>query len=231
MERIQNGLNTTVVVGAKAQTVSGGKHVIDHTYPEHKVTDGAFIAVAPAKDGMIYEGDLGQFDYGTNTVKHMKVFVLHTASASADTSLKLVAGDGYHVPEVGEVIMLAPDNFSTGSGTAKAITGSTLHSTGEYYTVTFADAFGVAYSEGSVFVEGAEAGSSKAVLVKPNVVFPQDIYFYETPAATYNASTGFKYYTSLYDACAILGRKLTVSVPAGARVLLREGYSDIKIVE
>lgn len=230
MNRIQNGLNTATVVGYKTQTVNGGKHVIDHTYPEHKVTDGAFISNPPAQNGMIFEGDLGQFDYNTNVVKHLKVFVAHTAAASAATSVLVKAGEGYHVPEVGEVIMVAPSNFSSGTGNARAITAVELHSTGAYYTLTV-DAFDVAIAEGAVLVEAVEAGDGKAPLVVPNVVFPQDIYIYEVPAATYNASTGFKYYTSLYDACAILGRKLTVSVPAGARVALRSGYSDIKIVE
>lgn len=230
MNRIQNGLNTATVVGYKTQTVAGGKHVIDHTYPEHKVTDGAFISNPPAQNGMIFEGDLGQFDYNTNVVKHLKVFVAHTAAASAATSVLVKAGEGYHVPEVGEVIMVAPSNFSTGTGNARAITAVELHATGAYYTLTVA-AFDVAIAEGAVLVEGVEAGDGKAPLVVPNVVFPQDIYIYEVPAATYNAATGFKYYTSLYDACAILGRKLTVSIPAGARVALRTGYSDVKIVE
>ena len=231
MDRIQNGLNTTTVVGAKSQTIGGGKTVIDHTYPEHKVTDGAFIVNPPAKDGMIYEGDLGQFDYGTNTVKHLKLFVVHADAVASATQIQLVAGNGYHIPEVGEVVMIAPSNFDTGNGTARAINAVALHSTGAYYTVTLADALGTAVKDGDVLVEGAEAGTGKAVLVKPNVVFSKDIYIYETPASTYNASTGFKYYASLFDSCALLGRKLTVAIPAGARVLLRSGYSDIKIVE
>lgn len=226
-----NGLNISTVVGSKSSTVHGGKHVIDHTYPEHKVTDGAFIVNCPAQDGMIYEGDLGQFDYGTNTVKHMKVFVLETAIASGDTEIKVLAGDGYHIPEVGEILAIAPADFDVDTVTAKTVTAVVLHSSGAYYTVTLEGALGTAADEGTVLVEAASAGNGKAVLVKPNVVFPQDIFIYQTPATTYNASTGFKYYTGLYDACALLGRKLTVAVPAGARVLLRKGYSDIKIVE
>ena len=231
MNRIQNGLNTATVVGYKTQTVNGGKHVIDHTYPEHKVTDGAFISNPPAQNGMIFEGDLGQFDYNTNVVKHLKVFVAHTAVASADTAVNVKAGDGYHVPEVGEIIMVAPSNFSTGTGTARTITAVALNSGGLYYELTLDGSFGAAVDANTVLVEGASAGTEKAVAVIPNVVFPQDIFIYETPASTYNAATGFKYYTSLYDACAILGRKLTVSIPAGARVALRSGYSDVKIVE
>jgi len=231
MERIQNALNTATVVGVKTQTVNGGKHVIDHTYPEHKVTDGAFISNPPAVDGMIYEGDLGQFDYNTNIVKHMKVFVANAIAASGATEIVVKAGAGYHIPEVGKVVMIAPSNFSTGTDTARTITAAVLHSTEAYYTLTLNDALGTALAVGDKLVEGASAGTGKAPLVLPNVVFPQDIYIYETPAATYNASTGFKYYTSLYDACAILGKKLTVAVPTGARVNLRAGYSDIKIVE
>jgi len=231
MERIQNGLNTATVVGVKSQTVNGGKHVIDHTYPEHKVTDGAFISNCPAQDGMIYEGDLGYFDYSANTVKHMKVFVSNAIAASGATEIQLKAGNGYHIPEVGEVIMIAQSNFSTGTDTARTITAAVLDATEAYYTVTLSDALGTALADGTKLVEGASAGTGKLALVVPNVVFPQDIYIYEVPAATYNASTGAKYYTSLYDACALLGNKLTVAVPTGARVNLRSGYSDIKIIE
>lgn len=228
---VTTGLNTTSMVGTKSTTVNGGKHVIDHTYPEHKVTDGAFIVNMPAVGGMIYEGDLGQFNYADNTVKHLKLFVANAIAASAATAVQLVAGDAYHVPEVGEVIMIAPSNFATGTDTAVTILSVALHSTGAYYTVGLSAALGTALAVGDVLVEAVEAGSGKAPLVVPNAVFPVDIYAYETPAATYNAATGFKYYTSLYDACAILGSKVTVDIPAGARVSLRAGYSDVKIVE
>lgn len=228
---IQNGLNTGTVVVSKSGSILGGKHVIDHSYPEHKVTDGAFIVNCPAVDGMIYEGDLGEFDYNTNTVKHMKVFVSNAVAASGATAIQLKAGNGYHIPEVGEVIMIAPSNFATGTDVAVTIESVVLHSGGTYYTVGLSAALGTALADGTALVEAEEAGSGKAPLVVPNVVFTQDLYIYETPAATYNAATGAKYYVPLYDACAILGRKLTVSVPAGARVNLRAGYSDVKIVE
>lgn len=228
---IQNGLNTATVVSSKTGAILGGKHVIDHSYPEHKVTDGAFIENCPAVDGMIYEGDLGQFSYNTNTVKHMKVFVSNSIVASGATSAQFKAGNGYHVPEVGQVVMIAPSNFATGTGTAVTITAVALHTSGAYYTVTLSGALGVALAVGTALVEAVEAGSEKAPLVVPNVAFTQDVYIYEVPATTYNAATGAKYYVPLYDACAILGRKLTVSVPEGARVNLRAGYSDIKIVE
>jgi len=231
MERIVNGLNIATVVGSKSQTVNGGKHVIDHTYPEHMVTDGAYVTNPPAQGGMIYEGDLGYFDYNTNTVKHMKVFVSNAIAASGATAIEVKAGDTYHIPEVGEVLAIAPSNFSTGTVTGRTVLSATLHSTGAYYTLTLDGALGVALAVGTALIEAAEAGTEKSVLVVPNVVFGYDTYIYETPAVAYNSSTGFKYYVSLYDACAILGRKVTVSVPAGARVNLRAGYSDIKIVE
>ena len=230
MEVIQ-GLNTSNVVGSLSTTVNGGKHVIDHTYPEHKVTDGAFVVNMPAVEGMIYEGDLGQFNYADNTVKHLKLFVANAIAASGATSVQVKAGYGYHVPEVGEVIMIAPSDFSSGTDVAVTISAAVLHSGGTYYTLTLSAALETALAVGDILVEAVEAGSGKAPLVVPNVVFPKDIYVYQTPANTYNAATGFKYYTSLFDACAILGGKVTVDIPAGARVNLRAGYSDIKIVE
>ena len=228
---IQNGLNIATVVGIKSYNVNGGKHVIDHSYPEHTVTDGAMVVNAPAVGGIIFEGDLGQFDYNTNTVKHMKVFAVNASAASTASAVQIKAGAGYHIPEVGEALMVAPSNFATETGTAVTVTGAVLHSSGAYYDVTFSGAIGAALTNSSVLVEAEEAGSGKAPLVVPNVAFVYDTYIYETPASTYNASTGFKYYVALFDACAILGRKLTVGVPAGARVNLRAGYSDIKIVE
>lgn len=231
MQTIQNSLNTATVVGSKAQSIGGGKHVIDHSYPEHKVTDGAFIVNPPAVGDMIREGDLGEFTYSTNEVKHLKLFVSNAVATSAATEFQVKAGADQPVPKIGDVLMIAPSDFKSGTGTARALTAVSLDSSGDFYTVTVATTLGTALTDGSVLVEAVEAGTTKAPLVVPNVVFPQDIYIYETPATTYNSASGFRYYTSLYDACAILGLKLTTAIPAGARVSLRSDYSDIKIVE
>lgn len=225
-----NGLNTATVVLSKSATIAGGRHVFDHTYPEHKVTDGAFIANCPPQGGKINEGDLGEFDYQTNTVTRMRAFVLKTIATSAATELVFVAGDGYDVPAVNDVIMLAPADYTTGTGKSKKITDVVVDEVAGTATVTVST-FGVAFAVGDVFVDAVSVSDTASVSVKPNVVFPQDIYIYEIPATTYNAATGAKYYTSLFDSCALLGKKLPYVVPAGLRAILRSGYSDIRIVE
>lgn len=225
-----NGLNTNTVVGQATSSISGGRTVIDHSYPEHKVTDGAFISNPPAQGGLIAEGDLGQFDYNTNTVKHLAIFVATTIAAANATELVLAYGEGYVVPKVGDIAMLAPANFATGTGTAKTIQTVVIDAVAGTATITLDAAIG-ATAVGTAIVLAAAAGSSQSVAVVPNVAFPKDIYIYQVPAATYNAATGAKYYTSLYDACAILGKKVRIAIPAGARAALRTGYSDIKIVE
>lgn len=223
-----NGLNTATAVGSKTTAIKGGKTVIDHSYPEHKVTDGALITNPPKIGGIIYEGDLGEFDYQTNTVKHLRMFVVNEDAAASATAIEIKVGDGYHRPEVGDVIMKAPTNFSSGTGAAYAITA--IVAGNGFVTATVGTAIG-ALTKNDILVIGKEAGTGKKTDVVPNVAFPKDIFMYQETAGAYDANSGFKYYTSLYDACAILGSKLVAAIPAGARVNLRQGYSDVRIVE
>ena len=105
-----NGLST--VVGVKATMLMAEAYTIPI---RNTVTDGAMVVNAPAVGGIIFEGDLGQFDYNTNTVKHMKVFAVNASAASTASAVQIKAGAGYHIPEVGEALMVAPSNFATGN--------------------------------------------------------------------------------------------------------------------
>lgn len=223
----KNKLNTATVVFSDAKRVSGGRTVIDHSYPLHRVTNGALIVNAPAVGEMIYEGDLGEFDFQTNTVKHLRVFVVAVAAVASATEIIVKAGDGYHVPKANDIVMIAPTNFVTGNGTAKTI--QTVAEDANGLKITLDAAIGEV-AEGDLLVIGATAGSTKAVAVVPNTVFTQDVYIERAAATTYNGA-GARYSVPLYDACAILGSKLITPIPAGAKASLRSGYSDVKVVE
>lgn len=138
-----------------------------------------FTVLNPFKNvAKIYQGDLVEYKIdGTGYL--LKMFKLAKAITAQDTTI-YIANDGFsHRPQDGDVIMKAPATFAT-TGTAAAIsavTATTYLGANVYSATIVANSLGTA-NAGDYFVEGAEAGSGKLMLVQnPNAFIAEDFTF------------------------------------------------------
>ena len=101
-------------------------------------------------------------------------FEVSDAALANATTIK-VKGDGYgDVPEVGQYIMIAPDNVETADAYGK-ITAVEYDAENEKFNVTLASALGTALSAGDILVEADAAADAslaqptgKATVLVPN---------------------------------------------------------------
>lgn len=124
--------------------------------------------------GHLWAAQLVEYTPGQGCYIFRSFEVAEAAGASA-TTIKIV-GDGYSdVPEVGQLIMVAPQTAAT-TGQSAAVTAVTYDATNKVFNVTISTALG-ALSVGAILVEaaGEEASASAEVLVKnPNTFVEAD---------------------------------------------------------
>lgn len=154
--------------------------------------------------GHLWAGQLMQYTPGQG-VYIFRSFALSLQVKANDTEL-VINGDGFSdVPEVGMLIMAAPDDATTTGQSAK-ITNVVYDAANEKFTVTVDTALG-ALNAGAILVEAngtAASASAKVLVPKPNIwneadrdLLPTEGYGIEN--ANYSAS-------GVYDKQAWIGR-------------------------
>lgn len=154
--------------------------------------------------GHLWAAQLMQYTPGQG-VYIFRSFALKANAAASATEL-VINGDGFSdVPEVGMLIMAAPDDATTTGQSAK-ITNVVYDAANEKFTVTVDTALG-ALNAGAILVEAngtAASASAKVLVPKPNIwneadrdLLPTEGYGIEN--ANYSAS-------GVYDKQAWIGR-------------------------
>lgn len=155
----------------------------DQVFPQ---TGG--VVLNPFKDrGKMYAGDLVEYHWNGNGVANkyknaevilLKVYEVAATVAAAATTV-YVKRDGFrHLPNVGDILMKAPDTLA-GTGTAATVTAvkKTVNASADVWELTLSAAIG-ALTAGDILVEAKEAGAGKTALVQnPNAVLPCDVDF------------------------------------------------------
>ncbi len=130
---------------------------------------GGTIANPNKGFGHLWAGQLLQYTPG-QPMLIFRSFEISKASAAAATTI-YIKGDGYSdAPEVGQLIMVAPQTAATTGQSAK-ITDVTYSETNEEFTVTIDTTLG-ALTVGTILVEAAGTAASASATVlcpKPNV--------------------------------------------------------------
>lgn len=214
-------------------TVSGGKVVVLNNQLLSELPVGALVTNPPALGGMIYEGDVAEYDFTTKEAKHLKVFVVAKDVSETDTKVMVKRGDFYHKLESGLNLCPVPETLSTAvTGiTVGAVTAEVDSTAGAVYSFSItADDFGE-LSAGDLLLEADDAGEDAALLVtNPNVIFKTDIYIDSTPATGDEDYEGARYPASFYNVATVYGANIS-ALPTIVKENLRKGYSDIKILE
>ena len=154
-------------------------------------TTGGVVKNPFKTSGKMYAGDLVEFRFNGNKVankyEQAEVLLLKTFEVQANisgTTLYIVRDGFRHKPEVGNIIMKAPDTL-TGTGLAVTVTAveATKNSDANVWKLTLSATIeGVV--KGDIMVEAAGAGSDKTMLVQnPNAILPCD-YDFKYPPAT-----------------------------------------------
>ena len=151
----------------------------------------------PAK---AFAGDLAEYDPGIETaedatvqgatVKLLKTYELN-ADADGATTVEITRTGFSHIPFVGDIIMIAPDEID-GTGTASTITAvdTTTNDDGDkIWSVTVDTA--ITGSEGDVLVECDSDGNP--IVTNPNVILPCDYDFLFNPSASISDLDGARY--------------------------------------
>lgn len=213
-------------------TVSGGKVVILNNQLLAELPVGAVVTNPPALGGLIYEGDVAEFDFSTKEAKHLKVFVVAKAVSDTDTKVMVKRGDFYHKLVAGLNLCPVPLTLSTAvtGVTVGTVTSEVDSTAGAVYSFAItADAFGE-LSVGDILLEAEASGTSVLLLTNPNTIFKTDIYIDSVPATSDDDYEGARYPSALYNVATIYGANIS-ALPTIIKENLRKGYSDIKILE
>lgn len=199
----------------KKGVIGGGKHVFvplqgmknELVFP----TFGAVIANPFRGAAKLFAGDLAEFRTDANG-RNPKYYILKTFEviAASGTTIKVARGGYYHIPFVGDVLMVAPDRIG-GTGTAVTVTAVTA-TTATVSSTTY-DVWQLTVSsslnnpaKGTILVEAEEAGSNKPMMVKAiNSVVDSDYDMLEKPSSTFGAENDSNYEDARYIVSFALG--------------------------
>lgn len=167
-------------------------------------TTGGFVTNPFKTMGKMYAGDLVEYHWNGQGVanKHqnaevilLKTFEVHGSVEAAATTVNIVRNGFRHKPEVGNILMKAPDSFdATGSAATVTAVKKTKVATTDVWELTLSAAIG-ALVDGDVLVEGTATGADATMLVKnPNAMLPCDYDFKYTPAVDDDDFDGARYY-------------------------------------
>lgn len=166
---MNNNLNLNLTFGKKSGSVGGGRPVFDQRFRQSRMADGAFVSNPPAVGGVIFTGDIAEFDETAHTCKHMKVFELAVALEAGHTTAYIKRGSFNHVLEAGLRLMVAPSSFSETSASIVigTVTSTTHVVAGNVYSFAIvAGALGAATLPiGTLLVEAVDDGSAETYSV------------------------------------------------------------------
>ena len=127
---------------------------------------GGTIANPNKGFGHLWAAQLMEYTPG-QAIKIFRSFAVSRASQAAATTI-YIKGDGYSdAPEIGQVIMLAPDDVTTQAQSAK-ITGVTYDETNAEFTVTIDTAIGELAIDDILVEATGTAASATATVLCPN---------------------------------------------------------------
>lgn len=128
----------------------------------------------------IYAGDLIEFKTDADGVKP-EVYLLKTYKVkSVDSTTVNIYRDGYkHIPFVGDILMVAPDNITDKTGTSASVTAVSKSNDGtdDIWKLTMSAA--LTASDGDILVESKSVASGTAEMLVQNInaVAPCDYDF------------------------------------------------------
>lgn len=165
-------------------------------------TTGGRVVNPPKNRGKMYAGDLVEYRYNGGTTNGsdnavvilMKTFEVAKAVEAAGTEVLITHSGFRHIPEVGMILMKAPDTLD-GTGTSATVTAveKTTDTGADVWKLTLSAAIG-ALTLGDVLVEGTTAGAGDKMLVQnPNAMLPCDYDFSYIPAVDENDWDGAEY--------------------------------------
>ena len=182
-----------VLGGAKSVFVKLGGEKNDLVFP----TFGGQLKNPFPGPAKIWAGDLMEFRTDENGEKP-EIYLLKTYEVAKDTSdtTVLIYRDGYrHIPFVGDVLMKAPDSFTT-AGAAYTVTAvEETEEDGEaVWQITLNTALG-SLSQGDILVEASEESASATMLVQNiNAVAPNDYDCFYVPTTGGSSFSGTRYF-------------------------------------
>lgn len=160
-----------------AKKVRGGKWVwVKDSNGEDRrnILLGGTIANPNKGFGYLWAAQLMQYTPG-QPILIFRSFAVSKASAANATTI-YIKGDGYSdAPEVGQVIMIAPDDATTKGQSAK-ITAVDYNTTNEEFTVTIDTAIGALTTDSIIVEAKGNAASAEAEVLcpKPNIFSEAD---------------------------------------------------------
>lgn len=150
-------------------------------------TTGGLLANPFPGRAKIWAGDLFEYNPGLDgsgaTVKLLKTYKVAVAASEA-TEVQIVRNGFSHIPFVGDILMVAPDEID-GTGTASTVTAVTAETatvddaTIQVWTLTLDTA--ITAEAGDILVEADSEGNP--IVTNPNAVAPCDYDFFYTPAS------------------------------------------------
>lgn len=169
-------------------------------------TYGGVIANPFKGAAKLFAGDLAEFRTDGNGYNG-KYYILKTYQvvSASGTTVNVLRGGFYHIPFVGDVLMIAPDTIG-GTGTAAtvtAVTATTVTVSSKTYEVwQLTTSANLSASANDILVEAEEAGNDKAMVVKAiNSVAPCDYDMVYDPSTTFGSDndtdTNARYFVSL----------------------------------
>lgn len=149
-------------------------------------TTGGVVKNPFKAGGKMYAGDLIEYRYNGGTTNGsdeavcllLKTFEVVGTVEAAGTTVNIRRNGYRHIPEVGNILMKAPDTLA-GTGTAATVQSveKTKVGSDDVWAITLSEAIGT-LSDKDVLVEAAEAGADKKMLVQnPNTMCPCDYDF------------------------------------------------------
>lgn len=161
--------NVTGRTGRSSGVVRGGKSVFDQVHIQGRLTNGAVLSNPPTVGGVVFAGDICEFNYATKMAKCLRVYKLAAKITSASTKISFERGEYLHKPEVGMNIFPVPSAFNESAPyvTIGALTSETLAGGAEVYSFAItAGALGsVDIAAGTLFVVADSIGSIESYTI------------------------------------------------------------------
>lgn len=158
-------------------------------------TTGGLLANPFPTGGKLYAGDLCEYNpnIGTNTGATVKVLKKYEVAdaVSADTTVNIVRNGFRHIPNVGDILTVAPDSVSdTGTPTTVTAVSKTTNDSGiQVWQLTVDTA--ITADAGAILVECDSDGN--LIVTNPNSYIHSDMDCKYTPASGDDDYEGARY--------------------------------------
>lgn len=167
-------------------------------------TTGGLVTNPFKTMGKMYAGDLVEYHWNgqgiANKYNNAEVILLKTFEVQSEvdasaTTVNIVRSGFRHKPEIGNILMKAPDTFDA-AGTAVSVSSVKMAKAGnvDVWELTLSGALG-ALVKGDILVEATAVGADATMLVKnPNAMLPCDYDFKYIPAVDDDDFDNARYY-------------------------------------